>query len=307
MSSRMPGRQTFFVRHTKDLSVDHATREMLWECRYAAIHFPDNRDGSRPKRDNQSLDPSDCDRFGARAVACLVDLASEGGYVCTTHFPFHEVMVGAVEPDTRIELLEGVWSREQYPKGRVAILKAVRLRNVRILKPAECAVLLVGRPRRGTIAHWPAARGQVADLVERRRPELSLDSLSPAQHEIMCAEYLRHGRDARQGIPRLERLLLPIGGTMQDIDVCAIASDGRNLFAQVTFRPLAECSSKLAALERYAGKSSRLVMFCDAPRYESLGAVTIVPIREVFDSLQKTEVGKRWLARSLSLKPRRDV
>jgi hypothetical protein len=52
-------------------------------------------------------------------------------------------------------------------------------------------------------------------------------NLSTAQHEAVCAEYLREKHEGRHELPRLHRLLLPAGRTLQDVDLHGMADDGR--------------------------------------------------------------------------------
>jgi hypothetical protein len=85
-----------------------------------------------------------------------------------------------------------------------------------------------------------------------------------AQQEAVCAEYLRETHESRPELPRLRRLLLPAGRTLQDVNLHGLAADGREVFGQVTYHPResAPVKKKLAALKPYGERGAHLVFFC---------------------------------------------
>jgi hypothetical protein len=87
---------------------------------------------------------------------------------------------------------------------------------------------------------------------------------------------------------------------MRDIDIIGVAEDGSQLVAQVTYTGPNSASYKVAALSRFETTSSCL-LFCDCERIELRGAVTLVPIREVFACFASTPLGKKWLERSFAI------
>ena len=145
---------------------------------------------------------------------------------------------GWSDPNSKIELLNGKWGGRSGLQGRAAVLKTLRLSNVKLVDPVDYAVLAVGRPRQGTIMQWHLAGKTVENLVPGRRSKPQLSDLAPSQQEILCSEFLRLPEAASLGLPRLAHLLLPTGRTMQDIDIDGIATDAKRLLAQVTFSPL---------------------------------------------------------------------
>jgi hypothetical protein len=175
---------------------------------------------------------------------------------------------GYVDPETEIVLRDARWDlRGQDVTGRVdgdpAVLKTVKLSQVKSVPRREQVRLRAGRPQQGTISYWNVG-DRPADFVEGRPPKHVWPNLSTAQQEAVCAEFLRETHEGRPELPRLHRLLLPVGRTLQDIDLHGFADDRRELFGQVTYhsRDLAPAKKKLAALKPYGERGAHLVFFC---------------------------------------------
>jgi hypothetical protein len=286
--------RTYFARHT--LEVDAATLQELWERPLVAIHYPEDKQGTLGVSDNSSLSPGDYGANAAKIIRALFELSRDGGYVCAEYHGQEKCVLGVVPPATPIQLLEGRWGSGEH-EGRRAILTAIPIQRVRRMDPAESAVILVGRPRQGTLSRWPSAGTDIEDLVEGRAPQLRLESLKPYQQEVMCSEYLRDPATG-SGLPRLSKLLPLVGHTMRDLDILGLADDGRLLFAQVTKSALQDATGKVSALQQYATRGDHLVLFCDSPATQ-LSAVTVYPIREVFNYFTRTSDGEAWLKHTL--------
>jgi hypothetical protein len=291
---------TYFIRHTDKLDIDTATFERLWNERRIAIHFPDYADRKRKKhdRDNTSLNPDDYKR-GKRQMHVLRELGKNGGYVCAQFFGHSECMVGRVRAHSKIDLITGTWGSRNGYDGQKAKLKSLRLSKVRLVRPSDSALLLVGRPQQGTITRWKKARAVVRNIVNGKRTKPSLSLLSPDQQEIMCSEYLRSPSAAKLGLPRLAHLMLPVGRTMKAIDIYGINDSGHRIFAQVTYERIEHCREKLEALREYGDQDEdALILFCDCGEPRSSSSVKIVPLRMVYDSFVATSTGKLWIERA---------
>lgn len=291
---------TYFVRHNVGIDIDDETRNRLWRERRIAIHYPHEKNGKLKHRDNSSLDPDDYYTGSAKqCMRTLVKLSEQGGYVCAQHYPHPEWMVGLVRPNSKIELLNGKWGSRSGLQGRPAVLKTLRLSNVKLVDPVDYAVLAVGRPRQGTIMQWHLAGKTVENLVLRRRSKPQLSDLAPSQQEILCSEFLRLPQAASLGLPRLAHLLLPTGRTMRDIDIDGIATDAKRLLAQVTFSPLENCAWKIDRLLAYRdAKPTHLLLFCDCADLTEHNGVRIFPIQRAYEIFTSTTHGKQWLQRS---------
>jgi hypothetical protein len=291
--------KTYYIRHTKDMDVDAKTFQTLWDERRIGIHFPKNIHGRLPRRgDNRSLDPDDY-RHGKGAMRRLTELAKHGGYVCAEYFGHNECVVARVKPRSRIKLIHGMWGSKNGHEGRKAILKSLPLEKVKYIRPSDSALILVGRPQQGTIMRWRRAGKIIENIVRGKRATPSLESLSPDQQEIMCAEFLRSANAAKRGLPQLVHLILPVGRTMRGIDIYGIGQAGKRIFAQVTYRQIEDCDGKLDALRQYRGDDGdALLLFCDCQKLRSSKGVKIVPLRMVYDSFVATSTGKLWFERA---------
>jgi hypothetical protein len=297
--------ETFFARHTLELDIDEKTRERLWEGRRIAIHFPHDKEGRLRGKDNRSLRLSDYAGSARRAMRALLTLSKNGGYMCAEHHPHQECIVGYVRPNSRVELLRGMWGSAHGLQKRKAILKSVKLEKVKIMHRRDLALILVGRPRQGTIMRWPSAKDSIENIVEGKRTKPSFDRLSPDQQEIMCSEFLRCEKFEQIGpVPysRLAHLLLPVGRSMRDIDVCGVTMSGKNLFAQVTFHKIGskEAKAKIATLSDYGDDGLNiLILFCDCNDVLQEGPVRVIPIRWVYEYFVSTAIGQVWLDKAV--------
>jgi len=288
---------TYFCRHTKALDIDDETRKRLWDERRIAIHFPHDKRGTLPEdKDNSSVAPEDYAGSGHRAMKALARLAAEGGYACAQHHGYEQVQVGRTDPGSKIELLHGRWGKVWGLEGRTAILKTLQLQKVKVVNPCDYAVILVGRPRQGTLMRWPNAGKLIENLVEGKEGQVTLETLSPDQQEILCSEFLRSQDIRRFGLPCLAHLILPVGRTMKDVDILGLATDGKRIFAQVTFASFKQATWKMARLRKYkSAGGSHLILFCDIDSPTVIDDVTVFPIGTVFQAFTSTDSGRLWL------------
>jgi hypothetical protein len=293
---------TYYIRHTKGLDINDATRQGLWDERRIAIHFPNNKTGKLGKRDNASLDLADYPKDGQKPMRALAELAKNGGYVCAEYFQHSECILGYIRPDSKIELIRGTWGSKYGYDGREAILKSLQLERVKLVNPSDLAVIFSARPRQGTIMRWRRAGNTVENAVEGRRAKFSLSLLSHDQQEIMCSEFLRSSSAVGLGLPKLAHLLLPVGRTMKDIDIWGITESGKMLFVQVTYLRLEDCDAKLQALLKYRGPDqNKLLLFCDSPEVSDKDGVKIVPLQRCYDAFVATPTGKVWIERATGI------
>jgi hypothetical protein len=296
--------RTYFIRHGQAMGIDEIFRNRLWSERRAGIHFPWDKfnDGGNAGPDSQSTDPNDYPKEdGFRAMTFLNRLANEGGYVCSQHYGRQGYLLGKVGQGSKIEVIEGTWGM-RYPvlNGRPTFMKTLQLEQSRIVGSLEHVVLHVGHPRMGTINPWKLGAAKVRSLVEGFELTPEVSALTPPQQEAMCAEALRLPGINGSRTPRLTATLLPVGGTMKGIDISGLASDGRPLLAQVTYRTKQECIEKLDVLKSI-GKDTgaHLLFICRVEEETDEDGVMVVSIQRVFSDFVSTEVGKEWVRASL--------
>ena len=287
---------TYFIRHTNRMSIDSDTFERLWVNRKIAIHFPSDKNGVLDtEKDNVSLSPEDYKGHDAFAISTFVELANNGGYVCAHYRHRNECLIGMVEPKTEIEFIEGWWDDN---KSRLGIFKSLQLKKVKVVRESQLAHILVGRPRQGTIRKWRLIGNRIEYLVNRKVLPQTIDSLLPSQQEVLCSEYLR----LPQAVYQISHLLIPVGGTMKDIDIWGVDVSGQLVYAQVTFlkRDNTSLKIKLKQLKEYSQNGrNKLIMFCDCENQVSDDGIVIFPIREAFRVFTSTKSGKIWLEQSL--------
>lgn len=282
--------ETFFIRHTSAIRIDAATRKQLYESHRIYLHYPDYPEGLG-EEDNCTFDPDHHHKRGSGHVRRLVELCRSGGYVCAEYFQEEGWIVGFVEPGTVPEIIEGRWN----DRDRVARLKTLKLTRVRHITEGAGAAMLSARPRQGAFMRWHKAGRSIIRLVDRLNESPTLADFSADQQEILCSEFLRLEVASASGLPRLAHLVLPTGRTMRDIDILGVATDGKQLVAQVTYSPRREVQHKLDRLLPYVA-TSHAILFCETDTVHLDQGIHVVPMRLAFDTLMSSPLGAGWLA-----------
>ncbi len=285
---------TYFCRLTQACDIDAPTLDRLWEERRLAIHFPylehEEDDPHRRAPDTRCLDPDKYPSSGKRAIRALQSLAREGGYVCVEQIQRdggRRTIVGKVPPKSKIELCEGRW---RSVPTRTAVLKTLRLKQVRIVR-AAIPELVYGRPQQGTIMRWRRVGDFVERLVEGKKPRKQFSALSPTGTEVLCSEYLRR----RSGRLRLQTLIAPVGRTMRAVDIWGLNSAGEQIMAQVTQScDASTIRAKCTSLSKFGHRGCHLVVF--APKAAAINAegVKHIHLEEVFGRFLHSAAGERW-------------
>jgi hypothetical protein len=109
---------------------------------------------------------------------------------------------------------------------------------------------------------------------------------------MLCEEYLRVENRKMKDLPKLNMLLAPIGGSMKDIDIAGLVSNGRYIFAQASQAEDTRVE-KIERLRRVSDKESSLIYFGpedtrQRSKYEKEG-IRYVDIEEVFKESSATE------------------
>lgn len=285
--------ETYYARHTSKLTVDKQTKQIIFDENLIAIHYPAYRDGVIGATDNLSRDPSDYSGKDKEIVQTLDTLARNGGYVCVEYQDQQSTKVGIVLPNSQIRLLEGRYE----PGNGTAVLKTLRMSNVRALDPWIAIRVLVGRPQRHSLCRWHAIGDRIRHLVEQTQTTQSLNHLLPAEQEILCSEFLRLSLAEEIGLPRLVSLLVPVGRTMKDLDILGLDPNGHILAAQVTYGRIDDAPIKVETLRRYSTKSQCLPIYFCLSDYNGLaGDVHVISLQHVFTRFISTDIGRNWLA-----------
>jgi len=285
---------TYFIRHSSALDVDANTLEVLWANDRIAIHYPHDESGTFENGDSHSLNPADYVGHGKSALQRLLNLARDGGYVFATYRGKPGGKVGYVTPDSSVELFHGTWGSKNNHKGRAAMLKALRLSQVRNLAAEEAISLTAVQPRQGTFCRWRKV-GQRVVALTKGGPATGLGSLTPDLQEVMCMEYLRTEDARKRGLPVLRHTLMPVGRTMKDIDILGVSESGRILSAQVTYKSLNFSGPKLRKLDPYRLQGNQTIYFCQCEQPQEINGHVIFPLQQVFDDFcSSNEEGREW-------------
>ncbi len=278
--------KTHFIRHTSELLVREEDIHRLWNENRIAVHYP-------PKGEIEySLNLNDHKRGDANVVGRFLELAAAGGYVwAESYIHPRAAMIGIVRPKTRVERFEAEWlrtdsrvlkSRFSARAGREALLKSLQLKQSRVVRRDDYRALLAGRPRQGTLAVWHNAGNRLRWLLEGERHNMVWKDLTPALQEAACAEFLREDHGISE-VPVMKRLLLPVGRTLEKIDIYGQSENGGEILAQVTYyrKETAAATGKAEALRRSKGEDRTLVFFCRCEGVEIEDDVVFLPVREV--------------------------
>jgi hypothetical protein len=273
--------KSYFIRHTRKILVSTDVIKKIFDENKVAIHFP----GSG-KQDSKSIKLKDYDKPGERrAIKCFKELSENGGYIWAEYYTCpEEVKVGKIKPKSAVEYVETIWSEDcknpERKKGERAILKTLQMENVTTLKKGEVMELVAARPRMCTITEWKIIRDRLKYYVKGIPIPESWNSLTTEQQEAVCAEYLRNPNI--ENCPKLDFLLLPVGRTLQDVDIYGCASDGKKIFAQVTYENIESknCKQKLENL-KFGGKENHLILFCNCGNEDEKDDVLIIPVKRV--------------------------
>lgn len=272
-----PVPRSYFVRHTRGVLVREFDLEQLWKQNRIAIHFPG--DTSVKERDSESLEPADYKTPNERgAIRAFAEFAEHGGYVWAQSYVSDDIKVGCVRGSregggesmekARWELRgRKVPGRED---GHPATLKTLQMEGVTELRRDKAMHLRAARPRSVALCRWGIVGSRLRDLVNRENPEPEWSSLSVAEQEAACAEFLRERHAGRPELPVLSRLLLPVGRTLEDVDIYGLTIEGSPLYAQVTHHSADSqaAKKKAARLSEYSGAmvdDAILVSFCKGP------------------------------------------
>jgi len=287
-------KNTYFIRHSSALDIDAETLETLWAEDKIAIHYPHDEHGTFANGDSRSINPKDYVSSAKSALQRLLNLAIDGGYVFATYRGRPGGKVGFVKPGSTVELFHGNWGNQNNLKNREAVLKGLRLTQVRNLTAGEAIFLTAVQPRQGTFCQWRKVGQRVVALVNHSAA-VGLNSLTPDLQEVMCMEYLRTENARKRGLPILRHTLMPVGRTMKDIDILGVSENGKILSAQVTFKNLEPNGSKLKKLDPYRSEGSITIYFCKCDHPLEIKGHLIFPLQKVFkDFCIDDAEGREW-------------
>lgn len=287
---RVHDMDSYFIRHTKELKVKSTDVDRLWRENKVAIHFP-----GKGEKDSTSINPDDYKGDPAAQMAMKVykELNDNGGYIWAQYYTHkHQVKIGKIKPKNP-KLFPATWEKHENPKrqeGDPAVLKSLQIVDVRTIDLTKSNYwgFVAGQPRRGTLRKWREIDTRLEELVENGRLRECWKNLWYAEQETVCSEFLRSGE--LKECPKLKFLLLPVGGTLEDIDISGYSEDDKMILAQVTNYEYSHptCRKKIQKLEEFNNESHHLVFFCNCPPNEKK-RILFVSNDRVFEWLKKNK------------------
>jgi len=266
------------VRHTTELGIAGAEVRLLWEHNLVAIHYEDLK----------STSPQDyTTKKAKRAIGLLNKLATKGGYVWADYWTHDQDKVGYVQPNSQMGFKE-VTHKDSVKNGK-AILKVLSITKVKTIEKDQFLALRAGKPNRGAISRWNGGKGKLGMIVRGEKIPREWASLTTAQQETVCSEFLRSY--CHHELPTLKRLLLPPGRTLKDIDIYGLGTDGKTIFGQVTFLSDRNAKKKAKMLQKYTGQTdATCILFCQCDCLEiekRQDGLIYIPTSLVYNWLEK--------------------
>lgn len=251
--------------------------------------------------DGHGFDPKSYKAHGAEgAVKLFNECSQKGAFVCATY-----------ETDKTLGLSSrfffGYIRKGAKPYERtedVSINRSMKYLPLNIIATAltsDLQMLLVAQPRGGTIYRWNKVK-KILKAIETRTPlEREVGSLSTAQQEILCQEYLRWRK-------RLSCLLLPVGRTLPIVDISGLDPNGKEVVAQVTYSESSvEVKKKLDKLKNeYALSGAHLYFFCRESIMPKDPKVKFFSMKRVFEQLDRKPIYRRMIDQMI-LDPKKTV
>ena len=259
-----------YIRH--NFSPDEILKD-LWQRRLIAVRYDDI----------PSTNPEDYTKKAGKDALRRMHRYREKGVMVGAVFRSvrpSEMLIGEIEPGTpiKIESYNGLYHH-----------KTLQLINTRVVSYLDYPVLAAIQPRQSAITGWPSARRWLAHILGYKHLEPTVQSLAPSQLEVLCQEYLRF-----RG--KLTALLLPIGGSLIDVDILGINKDGERVVAQVTHSSnCKEVAKKLELLQAWSAPYRYFFGPKNCLR-ENIGAEYIT-IEDVFARMRSAAFLEHMIAR----------
>lgn len=259
--------QTVFVRH--NCASTPGILKALWERRLIALHY----------HDDFSTKPSDYNDAGRKALTRLWHYCQSGAIVGADFrkLTVAKMLVGELRANSKVRAEEF----KDAKTGESYIYKVVELINAKEIAYADFPLLLGVQPRQATITGWPSGRNVLESAFYGKAIEYSVSNLHPSQLEVLCFEWMR-----TQNL--IDKLLLPIGRGLLDIDVLGINSKGHRVLGQITHSTSkTDLEDKQARLLQHARRDDHCYFFMpDGTQLQVLDRVKCVSINQVFDDLK---------------------
>lgn len=218
------------------------------------------------------------------------ECCKSGAIVCAGFYhKAGKMLIGKIEPNSEIERIKSL--------GNIKWLKAVQLKDVRKISYTQCPVLFAIKPPGKTVSNWKSAKEIPARLIDHEHLDRNVHSLAPSQQEVLCYEYLLM-------TGKLIGLLMPIGRTLENVDIHGIDKDGRDILAQVTYADdYKKVKEKADNLRELKGGNTALIFFGQESQREKFqkdySDVAYVSLERVFETIDKDKKLRKIISKML--------
>lgn len=186
---------TYFIRHGRDWRVGHDEKRRLRENGLIAIHY----------EPIASIDPREYKKEHQQFIRRFAQIATEGGWVVSTHPPEPSLWIGKVPPGSDI-----VFRHVRAASGDEVVLKVLRLSAPKRFSAESASRLLAIQPRQQTLCTWTSVGDRARQLYEYGRHRIrAVADFLPFEQEVICSELLRSDLAQQFKLPQVSHFHLP--------------------------------------------------------------------------------------------------
>ena len=214
-----------FIRHKLDAS--NAIMEDFWNKGIIGIHYENKC--SFDADDYTKLKESTRKTLKSH-FKLMAEMQEKGALVVAEyHNPFNTdkkkdnaLLIGIIEQGTEKTCKEYI-----DDNGEEVIYKIMKMKNKKVIYYEDYPILLSCKPPYTTMCKWHMMKKKIPSIYYGKPLPEEVNSLTFSELEVICYEFLK--------IEKLDCLLLPIGRTLDKVDIAGLNRQGNRLFAQVTF------------------------------------------------------------------------
>lgn len=258
--------KAIYIRH--NCSSTNTILQELWDRRLVALHY----------HDDFSTNPDDYSQQGQKALSKMWSYCESGAIVGADFrkLTTSKMLVGEIAPGSEIkgEQFVDPVTQESF------IYKVVQLTNSKEIDYVDFPLLIGVQPRLQALTPWPSGQQVLESAMYGIPIPLDPANLHPSLLEVLCYEWMK-----TKGL--IDRLVLPIGRGMIDVDVVGLDRDGNRVIAQVTHatnrKTLEDKQQRL--LDHVTGSTKSYFFLPYGAKLASSQGVRQVGFTQVFDEL----------------------
>ncbi len=286
----------FFVRHNINFYTDenytkidkHRTEQALteaWNKNFVLIDYGEFKDIET------AYNPASY-KISKSAQSCIVrfnNFLTEGGFIVIASSATNpgQLKAGWVAPNTKPRLISTEINETYCFKGVELTPSSIEIFDISTAPGLFSAI-----PRQLTFCEWGSGKRQFELSYLKIKPsDLKITDFHHRQLEVLCMEYLRTFLPDEKN--RLSKLMMPIGGSLANVDIVGIDVSGNEILAQVTFHEeeAGKIDKLLSAITSNLSKQIRNGYYFGNIKadHKNNDGICYVNINEVLDMFVKNE------------------